>query len=126
LLKMARGGQLQIWFLANTATTTDGYGVLGLLYGPNSGLANLSRFKNAEFDRLYDESKKLPDGAERSKLVKEMSKIVAAYAPWKIHAYRIENVVVYPWVIGYKYNPFNQQPWQYLDIDLSHPKKTVE
>jgi len=38
----------------------------------------------------------------------------------------VENVVVYPWVIGYKYNPFNQQPWQYLDIDLSHPKKTVE
>jgi hypothetical protein len=45
--------------------------------------------------------------------------MVAAYAPWKLNSYRIENVVVYPWVIGYKYNPFNQHPWQYLDIDMS-------
>ncbi|MEO8752943.1 MAG: ABC transporter substrate-binding protein [Casimicrobiaceae bacterium] len=126
LLKMARAGQLQMWQLANTATSTDGYGFLGLLYGPNAGLANLSRFKHPEFDRLYDESKKLPDGPQRSNLVKEMSKIVAAYAPWKVNAYRIENVVVYPWVIGYKYNAFNQQPWQYLDIDLKVPRKTVE
>jgi ABC-type transport system substrate-binding protein len=126
LLKMARNGQLQMWQLANTSTSTDGYGFLGLLYGPNAGLANLSRFKHPEFDRLYDESKKLPDGAERAKLVKQMSEIVAAYAPWKINSYRIENVVVYPWVVGYKYNPFNQHPWQYLDIDLSHPRKAVE
>lgn len=27
---------------------------------------------------------------------------------------------------GYKYNPFNQQPWQYLDIDLGMPRKSVE
>ena len=55
-----------------------------------------------------------------------MSQLVAAYAPWKLNAYRIENVVVYPWVIGYKYNPFNQHPWQYLDIDLEVPRKAVQ
>ena len=126
LLKMARNGQLQLWQLANTSSTTEGYSFLGMLYGPNAGLANLSRFKQPEFDRLYDESRKLPDGPQRAKLVKEMSQIVAAYAPWKINAYRIENVVVYPWVIGYKYNPFNQQPWLHLDIDLRMPRKTVE
>ena len=126
LLKMARFGQLQVWQLANTSSTTEGYSFLGMLYGPNAGLANLARFKHPEFDRLYDESRKLPDGPQRSKLVKEMSQIVAAYAPWKINAYRIENVVVYPWVIGYKYNPFNQQPWQYLDIDLKMKRRTAE
>ena len=126
LLKMARNGQLQLWQLANTSSTTEGYSFLGMLYGPNAGLANLSRFKQPEFDRLYDESRKLPDGPQRAKLVKEMSQIVAAYAPWKINAYRIENVVVYRWVIGYKYNPFNQQPWLHLDIDLRMPRKTVE
>ena len=66
LLKMARNGQLQMWQLANTSSTTEGYGFLGLLYGPNAGLANLSRFKQPEFDRLYDESKKLPDGPQRA------------------------------------------------------------
>jgi ABC-type transport system substrate-binding protein len=126
LYRMAHNGQLQFWQLANTSTSTDGYTFLGMLYGPNAGLAILARFKLPEFDRLYDASKKIPAGPERDKLVREMSKIVAAYAPWKLNSYRIENVVVYPWVIGYKYNPFNQHPWQYLDIDPSIPRRTAQ
>lgn len=126
LYKMAHNGQLQFWRLANTASSTDGYSFLGMLYGPNAGLANLARFKLAEFDKRYDASKKIPSGPERDKLVREMSQIVAAYAPWKLNSYRIENVVVYPWVIGYKYNPFNQHPWQDLDMDMSVPRKSVQ
>jgi len=119
LLKMARQGQLQMWQLGNRSTSTEGYGFLGLLYGGNAGLANLSRFKHADYDRLYEASKLLPDGPERSKLMRQMSEIVAAYAPWKINAFRYENVMVYPWVVGYKLNVFNLHPWQYLDIGAS-------
>ena len=126
LLKMARGGQLQMWQLGNRATTTEGYGFLGLLYGPNAGLANLARFRQADYDRLYKASRQLPDGPERAKLMREMSQIVAAYAPWKINAYRYENVVVYPWVEGYKLNVFNLHPWQYLDIDTKMPRRAVQ
>ena len=126
LLKMARGGQLMMWQLGNRSTTTEGYGFLGLLYGPNAGLANLARFRQADYDRLYKASKQLPDGPERAKLMREMSQIVAAYAPWKINAYRYENVVVYPWVLGYKLNVFNVHPWQYLDIDAKMPRKPVQ
>jgi ABC-type transport system substrate-binding protein len=126
LLKMARGGQLQMWQLGNRSTTTEGYGFLGLLYGGNAGLANLARFKQPDFDRLYEASQKMPDSPERSKLVREMSQIVSNYAPWKINAYRYDNYVVYPWVIGYKYNAFLSHPWQYLDIDVALPRKVVE
>ena len=126
LLKMARGGQLQMWQLGNRSTTTSGYGFLGLLYGGNAGLANLSRFKQADFDRLYDKSRTLPDSPERTALVREMSQIVAAYAPWKINAYRYENVILYPRVEGYKLNLFNLHPWAYLDIDTKAPRKAVE
>jgi oligopeptide transport system substrate-binding protein len=126
LLKMARGGQIQVWQLAQTATSTEGYGVLGLAYGPNAGLGNLARFNLPEYNRLYDESKRLPDGPDRARLVGEMSRIVAAYAPLKLTAYRIENIVVYPWVVGLKYNPFNQNPWQYLDIDRKLPRRAVQ
>ena len=119
LLKMARQGQLQMWQLGNRSTSTEGYGFLGLLYGGNAGLANLSRFKHADYDRLYEASKLLPDGPERSKLMRQMSEIVASYAPWKINAFRYENVMVYPWVEGYKLNVFNLHPWQYLDIGAS-------
>jgi ABC-type transport system substrate-binding protein len=126
LLKMARNGQLQMWQLGNRSTTTEGYGFLGLLYGPNAGLANLSRFKQADFDRLYLASRQLPDGPERAKMMREMSQIVAAYAPWKINAYRYENVMLYPWVEGYKLNVFNIHPWQYLDVDMKAPRKAVQ
>ena len=126
LLKMARGGQLQMWQLGNRSTTTEGYGFLGLLYGPNAGLANLARFRQTDYDRLYLASRQLPDGPERAKMMREMSQIVAAYAPWKINAYRYENVMLYPWVEGYKLNVFNIHPWQYLDVDMKAPRKAVQ
>ncbi len=125
-LKAARGGQLQIWQLANTATTTEGLGVYGLLYGPNAGLSNLSRFRLPAFDKLYDEARRVPNGPERNRMIGDLARMVAAYAPWTLTAYRIENITVYPWVVGFKYNPFNQHPWQYLDIDLSTPRKAVQ
>jgi len=125
-LKMARAGQLQMWGLSNTNTTTEGYGFFGLLYGPHAGLSNFSRFDLPEFNRRYDASRRLPDGAERTKLFREMSALVTAYAPWMIDVYRYESVVVYPWVIGYKYNGLYQHPWPYLDIDLASKRAPVQ
>jgi ABC-type transport system substrate-binding protein len=116
LLKMARQGQLQMWQLGNRATSTEGYGFLGLLYGGNIGTQNYARFKYPDYDRMYEQSKLLPDGPDRAKLMRQMSEIVAGYAPWKINAYRYENVILYPRVGGYKLNVFNLHPWQYLDI----------
>lgn len=125
LLKMARSGQLMMWTLANTSSTTDGYDFLGLLYGGHAGLSNLSRFKLPEFDKLYDQSRALPDGPARTALFRRMSELVAAYSPWILDAYRIENVLVYPWIEGFKYNAFNAHPWQYYDVNEKMKRKPV-
>jgi oligopeptide transport system substrate-binding protein len=125
LLKMGLAGQLQMWYLGNISTTTDGYGFLGLLYGGHAGLSNLSRFKQPDFDHLYDRSRSMPDGLERTKTFREMSAIVSAYAPWYFDTYRYENVIRYPWLIGYKHNVFQQHPWQYYDIDMKMPRRPV-
>jgi len=119
LLKQGRAGQLQMWGLANTASSPPGFGVMGLLYGPNAGLSNLARFDLPEFNRLYEQGKRLPDGPERNRLLRRMSELVSVYAPWKLQAYRIENVLIQPWLVGYKYNPFNPNHWAYWDIDLA-------
>jgi len=126
MLKEARAGKVQMWSLANTNVTTEGYGFYGLLYGAHSGLSNLSRFNLPEFNRLYDASRKLPDGPERTKIFREMSALVTAYAPWMLDVYRYENVAIYPWVVGFKYNPFYQQPWPYLDIDTTVKRRPVQ
>ncbi len=125
LLKMALAGQLQMWYLGNISTTTDGYGFLGLLYGGHAGLSNLSRFKQPDFDRLYDRSRSMPDNPERAKVFREMSAIASAYAPWYFDVYRYENVIRYPWLIGYKHSVFQQHPWQYYDIDVKMPRRPV-
>ncbi len=124
--KAARAGQLQIWGLSNTATTTEGYGFLGLLYGGNAGSSNLSRFDLPAFNQLYEASRKLPDGPPRTKLFRKMSELVTAYAPWMLDVYRYENVVVYPWVVGFKYSGIYQHPWPYLDIDSTKKRVPVQ
>jgi len=123
---MALAGQLQAWGLGNISATPDGYQFLGLLYGGFAGLSNLSRFKQPDYDSLYDQSRSLPDSPERTKLFGEMTRIVAAYSPWMLNAYRIENIAVYPWVIDYKHNAFQGHPWMYYDIDLKMPRKPVQ
>jgi ABC-type transport system substrate-binding protein len=117
LLKQARAGQLQMWGLANTAGSPEGFGFFGLLYGPNAGLSNLPRFNLPQFNALYDKGKRMKDGPERNKVIRQLSKLITIYSPMKTTAYRFDNVMLQPWMIGYKYTPFNWNPWRYWDLD---------
>jgi ABC-type transport system substrate-binding protein len=118
-LKAARLGQLQIWQAGNISTTPEGFGFLGLLYGENAGFSNLTRFKLPEYDSLYLRARALPEGPERNRLMQRMTELIGIYVPWAVTIYRYENVLVQPWLLGYKYNPIQQHPWQYLDIDTT-------
>jgi ABC-type transport system substrate-binding protein len=89
-----------------------------LFYGPYAGAGNLSRFRNVEYDSLYDKSRRTADAAERNKIYEAMTKIVSAQAPWCTNVYRISNTVVAPQVRGYRKNVhYFVTPWEYLDID---------
>jgi len=121
-LKMGLAGQLQMWGLANTSSNDAGMGFFDLLYGPHKGMSNLGRFDLPEFNALYDRAKRLPNGPQRLDLFHRMSALISAYAPWSLQAYRIENVVVHPWLLGYKYNTFEPHPWMYYDLDVEKRK----
>jgi ABC-type transport system substrate-binding protein len=118
LLKAGRLAQLQMFTLGNINTTPEGFGFLGLLYGGHAGFSNLARFKLPEYDRLYEKARGMPPGPERDAVMQQMGELVNAYAPWNLSVFRYENVLVHPWVVGYKYNGYSQHPWQYYDIDL--------
>jgi ABC-type transport system substrate-binding protein len=117
LLKAARLGQLQMFTLGNINTTPEGFGFLGLLYGPNGGFSNLSRFKLPEYDKLYEQARSMPYGAERERTMQKMNELVTAYAPWNITVFRYENILVQPWITSYKYSGYTNHPWPYLDVD---------
>ena len=115
LFKAARAGQLQLWALGLNSTVGDYY--MQQFFGPSAGEANLGRFRNADFDALFIRSRRVPEGSERAALYAKMTDIVAAYAPWCPHAFRVGSTVVAAAVRGYKKNVYYPYPpWQYLDI----------
>jgi oligopeptide transport system substrate-binding protein len=124
LLKQQKLGKLQVKGAAWIADYPDGDNFLQLLYGGNIGQANDSRFKLPEFDRLYEQAKRMPDSPERTRLYQQMTKLVLVYAPWKLGVHRIANQLVQPWIVGYKEHALIHAPWKYLDIDLERGRGT--
>jgi ABC-type transport system substrate-binding protein len=117
ILKQARAGKVQFWQVANAASAPDGDSWLTLLYGPNLE-NNFGRFKLAEYDRLYEKARAMPDGPERTRLYQEMTRLVVAYAPWRINTHRIRTDLWHRNLIGYFRPPIlASNIWKYLDID---------
>jgi oligopeptide transport system substrate-binding protein len=119
LRKMARAGKLQMRRDGWNADYPDAENFMQLLYGPNVGQANDSRFKLPEYDRLYEQARMLPDSPERTRIFDRMTDLVIAYAPWKLTHHLLEDHVIQPWVVGYKPHPIRSDIWKYLDIDAN-------
>jgi oligopeptide transport system substrate-binding protein len=125
LRKESKLGKLQNWHLAWGADYPDGENFYQLLYGPNCGSSNDGCFQLAEFDRLYDKAASLPPGPERTAVYQEMARLVAVYAPFKLHSHRMRNQLVQPWVLGWRRNHFLHEGYRYVDIDLDRRARAV-
>jgi len=117
LLKMGKAGQLQFWRIGWINAYAEGDAFAQLLYGKNIGQTNYARFDLPAYDDLYRQSRMLPDGAERNRLYRKMSELVAAYNPWALHVYTVETTLLQPWVRGYKKHAYWEHPWLYIGID---------
>ena len=115
-LKAAQAGNFMVWAAGSSASQPDGLGALQRLYGPSSGGSNLSRFKNAEFDALYERLRRIPDGPEREQLFLQAKRMSLAWAPYRQHVHRIYSDMVHPWLVGYRRPFFSQRWWHRVDI----------
>ena len=118
LLKESRAGKLMMWQLGWGGPYPDAEAFFVMLYGPNSGQANHARFKNAEFDRLFEKARGTPPSPERVAIYREMSRLFLVNAPWKLGGHRVLTDLSHPWVIGHTRHPVNRATLRYLDIDL--------
>ena len=116
-LKAARAGKLQVWSLGASAAAPDGIGSLARLYGPQAGSQNLARFKNAEFDSVYDRLQQIADGPEREALFDRAKRIAVAFMPYKSTTHPYANDMSQPWLIGHRRPLFWQEWWHMVDID---------
>lgn len=120
LNKMSEAGQLQMWGLSWISTSPDGEPFVSPLFSKNVGTSNDARFRLPEYDRAYEASLNLPDGAERTAEFGEMTTYVLNYAPWLIDLNVYVSVISQPWLKGYKQHPFIRHQWKYYDVDR-HP-----
>src|SRR5260221_1632758 len=94
----------------------DGDNFMQLLYGPNTGQSNNACYRSAEYDRRYEKSQRLPDGAERNKLYREMTRLMETDTVWMLGDSRYRNVLLQPRVAGFKKHPVLATEWLYLDL----------
>jgi ABC-type transport system substrate-binding protein len=118
LRKESKEHKLQSWELAWGADYPDGENFYQLLYGPNCGTSNDGCFELPEYDRLYEQANRVPPGPERNAIFQKMARIVAAYAPMKLHVHRLYNFILQPWVKAWRKHPILHEGYKYADIDL--------
>ena len=117
LLKAEKQCQLMMRTSPWIADYPDGDNFMQLFYGKNVGQSNNGCMKMAEFDRLYEQSQKLPDGPERELLYHKMVRLIEVYAPTIIGYARYRNMLAQAYVIGYKKHPIMHSEWIYIDIE---------
>jgi oligopeptide transport system substrate-binding protein len=68
----------------------------------------------------------MPDSEARSRLYRDMSRLVLAYAPWRLGVVRSYVHLTRPWVHGYKKHPMNHLNVKYLDVDVEQQAKAAQ
>jgi ABC-type transport system substrate-binding protein len=119
LLDKTKKRKAQMWGLAWGADYPDAQNFYQLFYGPNAqeGGPNDTGFNNPEFNRLYQQALKLPDGAERNAVYNKMRDIVVEEAPWIFNLHRERYALVHGWVGNYKHNDVQLDLLKYIRID---------
>lgn len=116
-------GNAQIFEWGWNADYPDPENFFFLLYGPNRkrGLngENAANYQNAEFDRLFDIMKSLPNGPARQALIDRMVDQVRQDAPW-VFAYTPKNLALrHAWVAPIKPNPMAHNTLKYRRVNPS-------
>ena len=117
LIKLENDCRLMMRSSAWIADYPDGDNFMQLLYGPNSKQSNNACYRSPEFDRRYEKSRTLPDGAKRNRLYREMTRIMETDTVWILADSRYRNVLLQPNVVGYRKHPVLHAEWQYIDLE---------
>ena len=105
MIRAVNAGTAMMATFGWTGNSGDALDYVQLLYGPNAGSANDARFRLPAYDRLYEQAAVLPDGAERGRLLREMDRLAATYAPLRLHSTPYVHDLAQPWVVGYVRRP---------------------
>jgi ABC-type transport system substrate-binding protein len=118
-LKQERACQLLSRTASWIADYPDGDDFMQLFYGPNSHENNNACYQRADWDRIYRQTKTMPDSPERSRLYRQLWRMVEVDGVLKMHDTRYRNMLLQPQVVGYKKHPILLAEFMYYDLDNS-------
>jgi ABC-type transport system substrate-binding protein len=118
-LKEARAGKVVAWQLGGIAAVREGESFLNHMYSKMIGASNYGNFRLDAYDKLFEKSQLLPDGPERNRIYRQLADYHYTYASAMLGVFRYSNVLLHPWVVGWKPHAFEQYPFWHLDIDLA-------
>ncbi len=116
-----RKGSAQIFQWGWNADYPDPENFFFLLYGPNAKIdnngENAANYKNAEFDRLFNQMKSMDNNAERQALINRMVELVRKDAPWLWGFHPIAFSLHHQWYKNAKPNLMANNTLKYKRID---------
>ena len=115
-IKASRAGNLMMWTTGWSAAIPDGSYFMDLMYGPNKGQSNASRFNLPAFNTLHEQQRALPDGPERDALIRQGLNLGVAYMPYKASGHDVLTWLMQPHVQGYVPHPFMRDFWRHVDV----------
>jgi ABC-type transport system substrate-binding protein len=119
----AEKGSLQIFWWGWFADYPDAENFLFLLYGPNSKALtggngeNASNYRNAEFDRLFEELRYLDDGPRKQQVIDRMIAVTQQDAAWSFGYNPYAGSVNHQWVGNVKPGPLVNDRLMYMKVD---------
>jgi ABC-type transport system substrate-binding protein len=123
-------GNAQIFLLGWNADYPDPENLLFLLHGPqgkaNGQGNNSANYVNAEYDRLFDRMKVMPDGPERQRVIDRMVEILRHDAPWVFWFHPKTYSLQHGWVKNRKPGDIvrNGLKYQRVDVDVREAART--
>ena len=89
-----------------------------LLYGPNRHPGpNHAGYRNAEYDRLFEQMRALEDGSARLALIRRLRDIAAEDCPWIYAWHDVTLSLHYDWLANVKPQPIANDTAKYLAVD---------
>lgn len=123
ILKAEKQCQIQIRTNRWIADFPDGENFFQLFYSKNIGQSNNSCTDIPEYDVLYEQASRLPDGPERTALWVDMARLLEYYGAIRTSMARYRNMIMQSHVLGFKKHPILLADWLYIDLDSPAKEK---
>lgn len=110
--------QAQIFQLGWVADYPDAENFLQLFYSPNESPGpNHSNYRNAEFDRMYEQIRTMLDSPERTAIYERMAGIIIEDCPWIFLYQPMDFGLIHSWIGNYCNHAFPYGMGKYYTVD---------